>query len=90
MICINLKPNNILDRENFLEGNYNLKFDFLKRYKSNSQYYHNFFIIDQISQTRKEIRLRVNPNSYAYNELGVREISDESPSLIGIFLNVFG
>ena len=84
---IYLKPNNILDRENFSEGNYNLQFDFLKRFKSNSEYYDNFFIIDQISQTRKEIRLRVNPNSYAYNELGVREISDESSFLIGIFLN---
>ena len=97
---IYLKPNNILDRENFSEGNYNLQFDFLKRFKSNSEYYDNFFIIDQISQTRKEIRLRVNPNSYAYNELGVSEISDVNPedssgntiglspiSLIGMFLN---
>ena len=28
---IYLKPNNVLDRENFSEGNYNLQFDFLKR-----------------------------------------------------------
>ena len=45
-----LKPNEFLDRNGFSENNYNLQFDFLKRFSSN-------FNIAQISPTRQEIRL---------------------------------
>ena len=47
-----LKPNDVLDREGFIEGNYNLQFDFIKRYNSQELY------VAQVSPSRKEIRLR--------------------------------
>ena len=45
-----LKPNEYLDRSGFSEGNYNIQYDFLKRFIAN-------FHISQISPSRKEIRL---------------------------------
>ena len=45
-----LKPNEFLDRNGFGEANYNLQFDFVRRFESN-------FNISQISPTRKEVRL---------------------------------
>ena len=52
-----LKPNEVLDRNNFSEGNYSLQFDFLKRW----QYADNSFYISEISPSRKELRLKLNP-----------------------------
>ena len=49
---IYLKPNEVLDRENFREGSYTLQFEFIQRYDYQRLY------ISEISQTRKEIRLR--------------------------------
>lgn len=46
------KPNDKLDDANLLEGNYELQYDFVQRIDSDDLY------IDQISQTRTEIRLR--------------------------------
>ena len=46
------KPNDKLDDANLLEGNYELQYDFVERIDVNDLY------IDQISQTRTEIRLR--------------------------------
>ena len=46
------KPNNKLDDANLLEDNYELQYDFVQRINSDDLY------IDQISQTRTEIRLR--------------------------------
>ena len=46
------KPNDKLDDANLLEGNYELQYDFVERIDANDLY------IDQISQTRTEIRLR--------------------------------
>ncbi len=54
---IYLRPNELLDRENFLKGDYNLRFDFIKRYTEQILY------ISEISTSRKEIRLRYNPVS---------------------------
>ena len=54
-----LKPNEVLDRNNFSEGNYSLQFDFLKRYDQQDLY------VAEVSPSRKEIRLRyqnVNDN----------------------------
>ena len=54
-----LKPNEVLDRNNFIEGNYTLQFDFLKRYENQDLY------VAEVSPSRKEIRLRyqnVNDN----------------------------
>ena len=45
-----IKPNEYLDRNGFAEGNYNLQYDFLKRFVSD-------FNISEISPSRKEIRL---------------------------------
>ena len=49
---IYLRPNEVLDRENFREGSYTLQFEFIQRYDYQRLY------ISEISQTRKEIRLR--------------------------------
>jgi len=47
-----LKPNEYLDRNNFLEDNYNVQFDFLKRFPQGD-----IFHISQVSPSRKEVRL---------------------------------
>ena len=47
-----LKPNELLDRENFSQSNYNLQFDFLQRYSQE-----NIFTVTEISPSRREIRL---------------------------------
>ena len=47
-----LRPNELLDRENYTEGNYTLQFDFITRYEGQT------FYISEISSTRKEIRLK--------------------------------
>ena len=49
---IYLRPNELLDREEYFEGNYTLRFDFIKRYEFQDLY------LSEISSTRKEIRLR--------------------------------
>ena len=46
-----LRPNELLDRENYTEGNYTLQFDFITRYEDQP------FYITEISPTRKEVRL---------------------------------
>jgi len=51
-----LKPNEFLDNEGFSEGNYNLQFDFITRYPEEDLFY-----ISEISPSRKEIRLSLNP-----------------------------
>ena len=48
-----LKPNELLDRENFSQSNYNLQFDFLQRYSQE-----NIFTVTEISPSRREIRLK--------------------------------
>ena len=55
-----LKPNQFLDKEGFSEGNYNLQFDFIHRFREN-----NLFYISEISPSAKEIRIEVDPNVYA-------------------------
>ena len=52
-----LKPNEYLDRRGFAEGNYNLQFDFLIRFRENDELF-----IAEISPSRKEIRLDLNTN----------------------------
>jgi len=47
-----LKPNEYLDRNNFGEANYNLQYDFLKRFPQGD-----IFHISQVSPSRKEVRL---------------------------------
>ena len=54
-----LKPNEFLDREGFSEGNYNLQFDFIQRFKETDIFY-----ISEISPSRKEIRIEVNEKIY--------------------------
>ena len=54
-----LKPNEYLDRTGFSEGNYNLQFDFITRFKENNELY-----ISEISPSRKEIRIQVNEQIY--------------------------
>ena len=50
-----LRPNELLDKEYYVEGNYTLRFDFLVRYVEQH------FYISEISPTRKEIRLSYYP-----------------------------
>ena len=50
-----LRPNELLDREHYVEGNYTLRFDFLERYLEQLLY------VSEISSTRKEIRLKKYP-----------------------------
>ena len=50
-----LRPNELLDTENFIEGNYTLRFDFITRYEDQS------FYVSEISPTRKEVRLSHHP-----------------------------
>ena len=53
-----LRPNELLDRENYTEGNYTLQFDFITRYEDLSANTPDQpFYISEISPTRKEIRL---------------------------------
>ena len=74
-----LKPNEVLDRNNFSEGNYSLQFDFLKRW----QYADNSFYISEISPSRKELRLKLNPP-------GSGPIFDELVDSISSWLNEDG
>jgi len=69
-----LKPNEVLDRNNFSEGNYTLQFDFIKRYPED------LFYISQISPSRKEVRFKLNPPNSG-------EIPPETISAITYFLN---
>ena len=55
-----LKPNEYLDRAGFSEGNYNLQFDFITRFKESNELY-----ISEISPSRKEIRIEVDEKIYA-------------------------
>ena len=55
---IYLRPNELLDREEFREGNYTLQFDFIKRYQGDDS---EPIYISEISPSRKEIRLEI-PN----------------------------
>ena len=59
-----LRPNELLDRENYTEGNYTLQFDFITRYEGQT------FYISEISPTRKEIRL-------SYYPIGEGVVSDD-------------
>ena len=52
---IYLRPNELLDKEEFTEGNYTLQFDFVKRYQGENS---EPLYISEISPTRKEIRLK--------------------------------
>ena len=67
-----LKPNEYLDRNNFIEDNYNVQFDFLKRFPQIS-----LFHISQISPSRKEVRL----NSVNF------EINNDLRDLVSNFMN---
>ena len=54
-----LRPNELLDRQNFPAANYTLQYDFIHRYQErpNDPNQINHFYITEISNTRKEIRL---------------------------------
>mgnify|MGYP003116527610 CR=1 FL=1 len=52
-----LKPNELLDRENFSQGNYNLQFDFIIKYGLQELY------VAEVSPSRKEVRLRYQNQS---------------------------
>ena len=67
-----LKPNEYLDRNNFIEDNYNVQFDFLKRFPQGS-----IFHISQVSPSRKEVRL----NSVNF------EINNDLRDLVSNFMN---
>ena len=67
-----LKPNEYLDRNNFIEDNYNVQFDFLKRFPQVS-----LFHISQISPSRKEVRITAE----------TFEISNELRDSISNFMN---
>ena len=69
-----LRPNELLDTENFIEGNYTLRFDFITRYEDQS------FYVSEISPTRKEVRLSHYPVS----------ASAEVSTVISDFLNEGG
>ena len=56
-----LKPNELLDRENFSQSNYNLQFDFLQRYSEE-----NIFTVTEISQSRREIRFGKSDCRFLY------------------------
>ena len=67
-----LKPNEYLDRNNFIEDNYNVQFDFLKRFPQAS-----LFHISQVSPSRKEVRITAE----------TFEISNELRDSISNFMN---
>jgi hypothetical protein len=67
-----LKPNEYLDRNNFIEDNYNVQFDFLKRFPQA-----NLFHISQVSPSRKEVRITAE----------TFEISNELRDSISNFMN---
>jgi len=54
-----LKPNEYLDRTGFSENNYNLQFDFITRFTTDTD----DFYISEISPSRKEIRLSLGSTS---------------------------
>ena len=72
-----LKPNEYLDRNNFIEDNYNVQFDFLKRARGSFITANTNFHISQISPSRKEVRISVE--SF--------EISNDLRDLISNFMN---
>ena len=72
-----LKPNEYLDRQGFSEGNYNLQFDFVKRYEDNVPDNQSLYI-SEISPTRKEIRLSLTSTET------IEEVLENS---ISLFLN---
>ena len=55
---IYLKPNEVLDREGFFAGNYNLRFDFVHPIAKTIQ---SELYLDEVSPSRKEIRLSTPP-----------------------------
>ena len=69
-----LKPNEVLDRNNFSEGNYSLQFDFLKRYDNQDLY------VAEVSPSRKEIRLR-------YQNVNDNELPKVNENVLTSFLN---
>ena len=69
-----LKPNEVLDRNNFSEGNYSLQFDFLKRYDQQDLY------VAEVSPSRKEIRLR-------YQNVNDNELPKVNEDILTSFLN---
>ena len=69
-----LKPNEVLDRNNFSEGNYTLQFDFLKRYNQQDLY------VAEVSPSRKEIRLR-------YQNINNNELPQVNQDVLTGFLN---
>ena len=69
-----LKPNEVLDRNNFSEGNYTLQFDFLKRYDNQDLY------VAEVSPSRKEIRLR-------YQNVNDNELPKVNEDILTSFLN---
>ena len=69
-----LKPNEVLDRNNFSEGNYTLQFDFLKRYDNQDLY------VAEVSPSRKEIRLR-------YQNVNDNELPKVNENVLTSFLN---
>ena len=71
---IYLKPNEVLDRNNFSEGNYTLQFDFLKRYDNQDLY------VAEVSPSRKEIRLR-------YQNVNNNELPKVNEEVLTSFLN---
>ena len=71
---IYLKPNEVLDRNNFSEGNYTLQFDFLKRYDNQDLY------VAEVSPSRKEIRLR-------YQNVNDNELPKVNENVLTSFLN---
>ena len=70
-----LRPNELLDRENYTEGNYTLQFDFITRYEGQS------FYVSEISPTRKEVRISHHP---------VGEGGEVSTAITGSLNNVVG
>jgi len=67
-----LKPNEVLDREGFSEGNYSLQFDFIKRYDEQELY------VAEVSPSRKEIRLRYQGELSQVDEISLTNFLNES------------
>ena len=59
-----LKPNEILDREQYRAGNYTINFDFLRRLNvTNTETDNRELYLAEVSPSRKEIRLNTEPKS---------------------------
>ena len=71
-----LKPNELLDRQEYRAGDYNLNFDFLRRLNvTNTETDNRELYLAEISPSRKEIRLNTEPKNLDQIETQQNQIS---------------